>query len=119
MRWATAVQCLPPTTVYRYCSLKNNVLWTKKGQSCEAAAMWWSGFVFSFSEPAKIPAPPFVRDDPPRDTGTKEERPCGSAVEPRRGEGQPSSRDGTASGRGNPTTSLLASTVEKSLGWQY
>jgi hypothetical protein len=33
----------------RYCSLKNNVLWTKKGQSCEAAAMWWSGFVFSFS----------------------------------------------------------------------
>jgi hypothetical protein len=35
--------------VYRYCSLKNNVLWTKKGQSCEAAAMWWSGFVFSFS----------------------------------------------------------------------
>ena len=27
-------------------------------------------------------------------------------------------RDGTASGRGNPTTSLLASTVEKSLGWQ-
>ena len=28
-------------------------------------------------------------------------------------------RDGTASGRGNPTTSLLASTVEKSLGWQY
>jgi HSP20 family protein len=49
VRWATAVQCLPPTTVYRYCSLKNNVLWTKKGQSCEAAAMWWSGFVFSFS----------------------------------------------------------------------
>jgi hypothetical protein len=23
----------------------------KKGQSCEAAAMWWSGFVFSFSAP--------------------------------------------------------------------
>jgi hypothetical protein len=49
VRGAIPVQCLSPTTVYRYCSLKNNVLWTKKGQSCEAAAMWWSGFVFSFS----------------------------------------------------------------------
>src|SRR5450432_1214760 len=35
-------------------------------------------------QPAKIPAPLNVCYDPPRDTGTKEERLCGLAVEPRR-----------------------------------
>src|SRR5450432_1608437 len=66
-------------------------------------------------QPAKIPAPLCVRYDPARDTGTKEERLCGLAVEPRRCSlKRASRRDREASGA-TRVPSLLESTVEKSL----
>ena len=67
-------------------------------------------------QPVDIPAPP-LRDEVPRDTGTKHERLCGW---PLKGvDDLKNRRDLITSARGNPSARRVESTGEKSLGRQY
>src|SRR5450432_3089123 len=68
-------------------------------------------------QPAKIPAPLCVRHDPPRDTGTKEERLCGLAVEPRRSPFNKAVETGPRGIRGNPSAESSGVDSREKLGW--